>query len=176
MWSKSLPLDEDTARQIYPVYLRLTETHLLELCLKGLTQNGNESLHNCVWGLLPKVRFFARYRLDHGAAQVVLVFNQGLSAVSQQLECLNWGKESFTLEIKAQKDMKGISQAKYSKTTQAANRKRVREAAVAEAERRANKQPALDGPGIAKLVHFYNSVAILLLFCITDFPGLLKSS
>jgi hypothetical protein len=61
---------------------KLTETRLLERCLRSLTQNSNESMHSCVWSLLPKVKFFARYRLDHGAAQAVLVFNQGQSAVT----------------------------------------------------------------------------------------------
>jgi hypothetical protein len=143
-------LDQEVAKKIYPVYLRLTETHLLERCLRGLTQNANESLHNCVWCKLPKIKFFARYRLDYGAAQAVLVFNQGLSAVTQQLDSLGWGLGRHTRRIQFKKDKERVEQGQYRVTTKAALRKRKREAGCAERDRRAGKKPALYGPGIAK--------------------------
>jgi hypothetical protein len=143
------PLDVEIAKKIYPVYLRLTETHLLERCLKGLTQNSNESLHNCVWSKLPKVKFFARYRLDFGAAQAVVVFNEGLSAVTQQIDCLGWGLGEHTRHIQRKKDKERVDKGRYCLTAQAASRKRKREAARAEADRRAGKKPALYGPGVA---------------------------
>jgi hypothetical protein len=143
------PLDTEIAKKIFVVYMRLTEKNLLERCLKGLTQNSNESLHSCIWCQLPKVRFFSMYRFNHGAAQAVLIFNQGLSAVTQQLDMLGWGQGELSRSIQQRKDKKRVEASVYVKATNALTRRAKRQAARAELDRRASMQPQLYGAGIA---------------------------
>ena len=62
--------------EIMPVYLRLATSDMLENC-KGDTQNANESLHNVIWGELPKTKFFSLRRMMYGIYRAVARFNHG---------------------------------------------------------------------------------------------------
>lgn len=59
------------------VYDRLTHDALLKKCLHGKTQNPNESLHQRVWNLCPKVKSLGKVTLDFAVAKSSLVFNTG---------------------------------------------------------------------------------------------------
>ena len=51
------PLTRDVSRHVEEVYVRLGHPDLLRRCLKGATQNANESLHSKVWAKCPKTGF-----------------------------------------------------------------------------------------------------------------------
>lgn len=54
------PLNQTVLEHIAPIYKRLTESHLLERCLKGQTQNTNKSLHSFIWRKCEKTRSVSR--------------------------------------------------------------------------------------------------------------------
>ena len=53
------PLSADVAKQVEGVYLCLSHDDLLRRCLRGVTQNANESLHSKVWAKCPKTGFYS---------------------------------------------------------------------------------------------------------------------
>jgi hypothetical protein len=64
-----------------PMIDRLTNPSLLKRCLRGATQNANESLNSVVWSILPKVKYHG-YRSIRGAAAISSVFfNRGRSGL-----------------------------------------------------------------------------------------------
>lgn len=73
----SYNLPKDVARALLPVYERLSETKLLERCLRGKTQNSNESFHSVIWNLVPKERHSSLFAVEAAVAEAVLRFNTG---------------------------------------------------------------------------------------------------
>lgn len=59
------------------MYVRLSDDRLLSRCLKGKTQNQNESLHSRIWTLCPKVVSVSKAILDFAVAQSCLIYNNG---------------------------------------------------------------------------------------------------
>ena len=51
------PLSVEVAEHVADVYARLSHEDLLRRCLRGVTQNANESLHAKVWRKCPKIGF-----------------------------------------------------------------------------------------------------------------------
>ena len=51
------PLSAEVVEHLQEVYLRLGHPDLLRRCLRGVTQNANESLHNKLWTKCPKTGF-----------------------------------------------------------------------------------------------------------------------
>ena len=59
----------------------LTDPKLLRRCLRGATQNANESINSVVWSILPKSKYHG-YRSIRGAAAISsLYFNRGRSGL-----------------------------------------------------------------------------------------------
>ncbi|KAK3881002.1 hypothetical protein Pcinc_014551 [Petrolisthes cinctipes] len=84
-------LKEGVVAKIMPVYMRLANSQLLEKC-KGDTQNNNESLHNVIWSMLPKTKFFCLRRMTYGVYRAVVRFNHGQLAAEAAEGSI--GKES----------------------------------------------------------------------------------
>ena len=70
-------LDSIFKIELEPIFRRLTSAELLESCLKGLTQNQNESINSILWSLCPKNKFCGRSKLLLAVADTVLKFNTG---------------------------------------------------------------------------------------------------
>lgn len=70
-------LDPESRKKILQVYKSLTEEHLLRWCLKGRTQNPNESFHSKIWESLPKVHFFGLKTVQYSVTSTVLHHNFG---------------------------------------------------------------------------------------------------
>ena len=79
------PLDPDVAREMIPVYERLTDPNLLERMKLGKTQNSNESLHNVIWSRCPKTVFVGKHKVHGAVASAVAAFNEGAAHTSQVL-------------------------------------------------------------------------------------------
>ncbi|CAF1542381.1 unnamed protein product, partial [Rotaria sordida] len=59
----------------------LTNPILLRRCLRGATQNANESINSVVWSILPKSKYHG-YRSIRGAAAISSIFfNRGRSGL-----------------------------------------------------------------------------------------------
>ncbi|GFR76302.1 hypothetical protein ElyMa_000478500 [Elysia marginata] len=60
-----------------PMYERLADENLLHQCLRGATQNANESLHNVIWSKCPKTKFCSARKLQFAAVFAIGEFNFG---------------------------------------------------------------------------------------------------
>lgn len=76
----SFQVGKEERLKIKAVYERLTAENLLGRCLKGKTQNPNESLHSRVWKLCPKSKSLGKLTLDFAVAQAVTNYNIGYKA------------------------------------------------------------------------------------------------
>ena len=56
---------------------RLSYPELLSRCLKGKTQNPNESLHSRIWQVCPKAKHLSKTILDFAVAQASINYNTG---------------------------------------------------------------------------------------------------
>lgn len=59
------------------VYRDLTATDLLGRCLRGYTQNPNESLHSKVWQKCPKIKFAGYFKVNFITQVATLEHNVG---------------------------------------------------------------------------------------------------
>ena len=69
-----------TKRQLAKVkgiYDRLTTDEMMERCMKGMTQNRNESLHSRVWKICPKHKNVSKLFVDFASATAVMHYNVG---------------------------------------------------------------------------------------------------
>lgn len=62
---------------IKPIFIDLTKPELLRRCLKGKTQNANESYNNVLWNICPKKGFAGRTVLNIAAHEASLIYNEG---------------------------------------------------------------------------------------------------
>lgn len=76
----SFTLGQEERKKLRAVYERLTNESLLGRCLKGKTQNPNESLHSRVWRLCPKSKNLGKVTLEFAVAQAVINYNIGYKA------------------------------------------------------------------------------------------------
>ena len=70
-------LEEEELKQVEEVYKRLSSDDLLIKCMRGKTQNTNESLHSRIWRLCPKNKSTRKTYLDFAAAQAISYYNAG---------------------------------------------------------------------------------------------------
>lgn len=73
---------EDGEEKIKSVYQALTSQDLLERCVRGLTQNANESFHSKMWARARKAKFAGLSRLHFVAQTAILDHNFGYQKAS----------------------------------------------------------------------------------------------
>ena len=73
-------------QKLLPIFKRLSRSDLLSRCLRGLTQNQNESLNNVLWMKCPKRVFFGKRKLETATTAAVMYWNKGAAACSNVLE------------------------------------------------------------------------------------------
>ena len=66
---------------IYPVFKDLSSDDLLSKCLRGRTQNSNESFHQIIWTKCPKSVYVGRTVINLGVCSAVLAFNEGSEGI-----------------------------------------------------------------------------------------------
>ena len=83
----SFTLGTEELKLVENVYKRLTSDENMMKCLRGKTQNPNESLHQRIWLYCPKHLTPSKMRLDFAAAQAVAHYNAGyeVSALNEML-------------------------------------------------------------------------------------------
>ena len=71
-----------------PIFQRLSKNDLLNRCLRGMTQNQNESINGVLWGRCPKTKFCGRQKVELAVSETVCEFNTGAySKVFLQIDC-----------------------------------------------------------------------------------------
>lgn len=73
----SFTLDADQLQRVREVYERLTTDAMMKKCLRGFTQNPNESLHSRIWLYCPKHLATTKRKVDFAAAQAASEYNAG---------------------------------------------------------------------------------------------------
>lgn len=71
------PINVLVLNHIAATYQRLTDNKLLERCLRGQSQNANESLHSCIWRRCDKSRSASKRIIDAAVADGVSEYNFG---------------------------------------------------------------------------------------------------
>lgn len=74
---------------IKPVFLDLSAPNLLRRCLKGKTQNANESYNSVLWSICPKKGFAGKNIVEIAAYEAAILYNEGNTARSKVLQHLN---------------------------------------------------------------------------------------
>jgi hypothetical protein len=65
------PLSTAIYEVLLPIFTDLSSTNLLAGCGRGLTQNANESLHHCIWNIVPKDMFHSPAEVSLGIDMAV---------------------------------------------------------------------------------------------------------
>ncbi|XP_063873641.1 uncharacterized protein LOC135107567 [Scylla paramamosain] len=73
----SFSLEPDQLQLVRKVYERLVTDEMMKRCLKGHTQNPNESFHSRLWQYCPKHLNTSKNKLDFSVAHAVSVYNAG---------------------------------------------------------------------------------------------------
>ena len=78
--------------QLDPIFTRLSKDELLSRCLKGMTQNQNESANGVLWFKCPKTKFCGARRVRIAVCETIAAFNTGAAskAVVMILWCYPW--------------------------------------------------------------------------------------
>ena len=82
------PLRKQVAETMEPTYNRLSNRDLLERCMRGATQNKNESLHHVIWNRCPEEKFLGRKRVQASVAFGACQFNKGMNTTADILKYL----------------------------------------------------------------------------------------
>ena len=102
--------------ELKPIFTRLSDRELLERCVKGQTQNANESLHHVIWQRCPKERFAGRHTVETAVALAVASFNDGAKSVCALLQSMGLGERDHTLQALVRKDKLRLYHAAYKGT------------------------------------------------------------
>lgn len=74
------------AKELEPIYERMTEQGLLERLSVGATTNSNECLHGVIWKYCPKHLFFSRASVQAAAARAIAGFNGGARSLLNMMD------------------------------------------------------------------------------------------
>ena len=137
------PLNVDVAREMIPVYERLTDPNLMERMKLGKTQNSNESLHNVIWSRCPKTTFVGKHKLHGAVASAVAAFNEGAVHTSQVLRKRAIEPHEILNIYNEQQDALRVVKSRKSSTL--VSKRRRTEKWVADRQRR-HQAGAVEGP------------------------------
>ena len=116
-------------KELNPLIERLSQDDLLKRCLKGLTQNQNESLNGSLWSRCPKTKFCGKRKVELAVAETVCCFNTGASGKVTILEALGVNPGTNMLSFMRSEDNERLNHAerKSSMKSRMERRKRRKE-------------------------------------------------
>lgn len=122
------PIPMAVMTEIKPIFKDLVATELLKRCLKGRTQNPNESFNNKVWSICPKNTNCGYKVVKVAAADAVATFNEGNASRLQVLQHLDVTVEKFAETALRQRDILRVKYAekRLRESTKEARRTRRR--------------------------------------------------
>ena len=106
-----------------PTFMTLSESKLLERCVRGATQNRNECINALVWARCPKNKHHGAKSVCCAVASSVCHFHSGASSKVRVMERLSIPAGVFTKQASARKDKRRIRKADRQ-TTDKAKRQR----------------------------------------------------
>ncbi|KAK8721717.1 hypothetical protein OTU49_012530, partial [Cherax quadricarinatus] len=72
-----LQLEPAYMKKVHNIYKDLTTDEMMRRCVKGRTQNANESLHQRIWSYCNKTLFRTKRQADFAASHAVAEYNSG---------------------------------------------------------------------------------------------------
>ena len=124
-----------------PIFIALSDSKLLERCVRGTTQNNNESINAIVWARCPKHRHHGAKVVRCAAASAVCHFHSGYRSRERVMKRLCIPAGEFTKRSSLVKDRKRIRQGEKQVTEKHKRRRQAeqlqktrREEALREAE------------------------------------------
>ena len=67
----------NVAKYVKLVFVALARRELLEKCIRGATQNTNESFHNVIWSIASKTHFIAKSTMNTAVHLAAARYNSG---------------------------------------------------------------------------------------------------
>lgn len=139
---------KEIAREMVPLYNRLSQRDLLERCSRMKTQNNNESFNALVWKRCPKVEFASLKTVECAVALAVLEFNLGPRGIEEALLEMGIQPGSYQASYgeRATKIKVAKAQVKALESSKMSHKKRKMEA-VAKAQRDRAEEGVTYAPG-----------------------------
>ena len=97
-------LPEAVMEELRPIFRDLAKTELLRKCVRGYTQNANESMNNLVWKFCPKTKHHGLITAETAVAVAVCLFNDGCSTLGDILQAMKITAGEFAQVFFADKD------------------------------------------------------------------------
>lgn len=94
-----------------PTFMHLSDSKLLERCVRGKTQNNNESINSLVWARCPKHKHHGVKVVKCAVASAVCHFHSGAASRERVMKRLQIPVGEFTRRLSYSKDKKRIRQA-----------------------------------------------------------------
>ena len=94
-----------------PTFMHLSDSKLLERCVRGKTQNNNESINSLVWARCPKHKHHGVKVVKCAVASAVCHFHSGAASREGVMKRLQIPVGEFTRRLSYSKDKKRIRQA-----------------------------------------------------------------
>ena len=79
-YNESKRLPSSFYEHLEPLFQKLSSEELPSRCLKGLTQNANESINHSIWNSCPNETFCSKVRIMTAVSEAVSYFNTGAGA------------------------------------------------------------------------------------------------
>ncbi|CAB3985187.1 Hypothetical predicted protein [Paramuricea clavata] len=104
-------LPEVFCELLRPTFMALSERKLLERCVRGATQNRNESINALVWARCPKNKHHGAKVIRCAVASSVCHFHSGASSRVRVMQKLSIPAGVFTKQTSAKNDKRQIKKA-----------------------------------------------------------------
>lgn len=126
------------------VYKRLSDHALLKRCLRGKTQNRNESIHNVIWSRCPKTSFASKNKAETACLIGAGEFNMGSAASHHYMTSLGVEVGEDTVKLGIRRDR--VRQANSQHALEQKNKSRREKVRLAKQQERRRQQQQEGGP------------------------------
>ena len=117
-------LSSDVEKKMVSVFQRLANEDLLKRCSRASTQNTNESFHNVVWRICPKIGYVGRHTLETAVSMAACQFSMGATFKTVLCQCLGIEAGVHTKKASAIKSLQRLEIAKKASNKKAKTRRK----------------------------------------------------
>ena len=119
---------------VKPVFDKLCDEELLAKCVKGATQNRNESYNNLIWARSPKTEFSSLPTTQIAVSNATIMYNSGAAALAAVIENMEVEAGSLCSAFLAARDECRVKRAALREGEVAKKRRKVQRVAAKQVE------------------------------------------
>lgn len=135
-------------KYIVPIYKRLSDVELLKKCLRGLTQNSNESLHSHIWRRCDKAKNSSKSLVETAVIDSISEYNFGSVATIRGLKQASLIPGATSTRIAKMRDRRRRIKVEKAKSERLKRRRHyLRLKNINEEESRKRSEGVTYGPG-----------------------------